>query len=98
MTAKLIFIEPLNQQNFELLFRIWYVFLLSHVGYLGICIELIWNYLPLFFIILRVYTLYSNFVCISTILNTRFEALVAGMIIALGCLVSSGAVSWVVPT
>ena len=87
----------MNQQNFELLFRIGYVFLLSHVGYLGIAIELIWNYIPLFFIILRVYTLYSNFVCISSILNTRLEMLVALGIIALGCLVSSCAVQHFVP-
>ena len=79
----------MNQQNFELLCRIWYVFLLSHIGYLGICIELIWNYLPLFFVILRVYTLYSNFVCISSILNTRLEKVVAIGIIVLGCLASS---------
>jgi len=87
----------MNQQNFELLFRIGYVFLLSHVGYLGIAIELIWNYIPLFFIILRVYTFYSNFVCISSILNTRLEMLVALGIIALGCLVSSFAVQHFVP-
>jgi hypothetical protein len=87
----------MNQQNFELLFRIGYVFLLSHVGFLGIAIELIWNYIPLFFIILRVYTLYSNFVCISSILNTRLEMLVALGIIALGCLMSSFAVQQIVP-
>ena len=87
----------MNQQNFELLFRIGYVLLLSHLGYLGIAIELIWNYLPLFFVILRVYTLYSNFVCISSILNTRFEMLLAIGIIALGCLVSNFAVTFFVP-
>jgi ABC-type Mn2+/Zn2+ transport system permease subunit len=74
-----------------------YVFLLSHVGYLGIIIEIIWNYMPLFFVILRVYTLYSNFVCISSILNTRLEKVVAIGIIALGCLASTLAVQYFVP-
>jgi hypothetical protein len=94
----LIIIEPnMNQQNFELFCRIWYVFLLSHIGYLGICIELIWNYLPLFFVILRVYTLYSNFVCISSIMNNRLEKVVAIGIIVLGCLASNFAVQHFMP-
>jgi hypothetical protein len=55
---------------------------------LGICVEVIWNYIPLFFIILKAYNLYSNFICISSILNTRLENLIAGFIIVGGCLVS----------
>jgi hypothetical protein len=68
--------------NFELLFRIWYVLMISHIGFLGVIIECIWNYQPLFFDLLRIYNLYSNFVCISSILNTRFENLIAFLIIS----------------
>ena len=88
------FIEPSqNKQNFELFTRILYVLLVSHIGYLGIAIEIVWNYLPMFFVILRLYWLYSNFVCISSILNMRFEQIYAALIIIFGCVVSNLAVT-----
>jgi hypothetical protein len=52
----------------------------------------IWNYQPHFFVILRLYNLYSNYICISSILNTRLEKVIAGVIIAGACLVSHLAV------
>lgn len=55
----------------------WYTFILSNIGCLGICIEVIWNYQPIFFVIIKMYNLYSNFICISSVLNTKLENLAA---------------------
>jgi hypothetical protein len=56
---------------------------------MGVVIEIIWNYLPIFFVVLRIYSLYSNFICISSILNMRFESLYAAIIILFGFLTSN---------
>ena len=69
--------------------RITYVFLVSHISYMGIVIEIIWNYLPIFFVVLRIFTFYSNFICISSILNMRFETVYAFLIILFGYLTSN---------
>jgi hypothetical protein len=56
---------------------------------MGVVIEIIWNYLPIFFVVLRMYSFYSNFICISSILNMRFETVYAFLIILFGYLTSS---------
>ena len=64
-----------------------YIIFLSHIGYLGIFIEIIWNYIPTFFVILEFYNFYSNFICISSILNNRLEKVFAFVIIYLAYLI-----------
>lgn len=76
----------------------WYAFILSNIGYLGICIEVIWNYQPLFFVIIKGYGLYSNFICISSILNTKFENLIAAAIIVGACIASQLALAFYTST
>ena len=76
------------QQNFELFFRIMYVILLSHIGYLGIFFEIVWNYNPYFFIYLRWFTTYSNYICVSAILNNRLEKIIAVVSIYLSLLIA----------
>lgn len=56
--------------------------------------EVIWNYIPLFFIIIKAYNLYSNFICVSSVLNTRLENLIAAGIIVGACVVSQLAVTF----
>ncbi|TNV73643.1 hypothetical protein FGO68_gene7421 [Halteria grandinella] len=82
-----------NVQNFELLMRIWYVFILSNVGLLGIGIEVVWNYPPLFFVILRTYSFYSNFICIGAIINLQIEKLISVFIIMAGYFASQACLS-----
>ena len=72
--------------------------MISHIGYLGVTIEVIWNYQPLFFVIMRFYNLYSNYVCISSILNTHLEKPISIFIISTGCLVSYAAVAFYTST
>jgi hypothetical protein len=56
---------------------------------MGVVIEIIWNYLPIFFVVLRMYSVYSNYICISSILNMRFESLYAAIIIFAGFIMSN---------
>lgn len=73
--------------------RIWYVFILSNVGLLGIGIEVVWSYPPLFFVILRSYSFYSNFICIGSIINLQIEKLVSLLIIITGYFASQACLS-----
>lgn len=50
--------------------------------------EIIWNYNPVFFVVIEWYNLYSNFICISAILNSKFEKFVAIFIIYISILIS----------
>ncbi|CDW83564.1 UNKNOWN [Stylonychia lemnae] len=80
--------QKTNQQKFQLFIRVFYVILLSHVGYLGIFMEIIWNYNPVFFTVLDWYNIYSNFICISAILNNRLEKFIAITIIYISIIIS----------
>lgn len=55
---------------------------------------MIWNYQPLFFMIIRLYNLYSNFISISSILNIKLEKVAALGIIAGACLASHAALAF----
>jgi hypothetical protein len=76
--------------------RVWYVIIVSHIGYLGVFIEVIWNYQPIFFIILRIYNFYSNFICISSVLNNKLENLFATIIIVIAYLASWATVAFLI--
>lgn len=76
--------------------RIWYVIITSHIGYIAIFIEVIWRYPPSFFILLRIYNLYSNFICISSVLNNKLEKLISAVILAIGYLASYAMVAFVI--
>eukprot|EP00347_Sterkiella_histriomuscorum_P000330 403376291 len=77
-----------NQLNFELFMRVLYVIQISHIGYLGIFMEIIWNYNPIFYVVIEWYNIYSNFICISAILNNKFEKFIAIFMIYMSILIS----------
>ena len=71
-----------NHQNFELFMRLWYVILLSHYSYFGVFIEVIWNYTQKYFAFVLLNNLFSNYVCLSAVLNIpKYEKLVTLIII-----------------
>ena len=63
--------------------RIWFNLMLSQVAVLGIVVMIVWNYNPKFYIILQVYSLYSQFCCVHSILNTTHEHILALIILVL---------------
>jgi hypothetical protein len=60
---------------------------------MGICIEAIWNYQTLFFLICSGYNFYSNFICIGSVINLYYEKAVSLLIILCGYFASQAAVS-----
>lgn len=71
-----------------MLLRIMYVITISHIGYIGIMIAIIWNFNQTLIELMQMYNLYSNFICISAVLNSKIEKIISGFIVVLACLVS----------
>lgn len=63
--------------------RLWLVLTLSQIGYTGIIIQTIWNYNHKFLQILNAYSVYSTYVCLTAIINSKFEAYISIFIIAM---------------
>ena len=61
---------------------------LAHYSYMGILVQIIWNYFPYFFFLVKMNNFYSNFICVSSILNNRLEKLVTIIIILFSYLAS----------
>ncbi len=53
--------------------RVWLLLILSQIGYCGIIVQVVWNYNPKFYVILEVYALYSTFVALTAMINSRWE-------------------------
>jgi hypothetical protein len=54
----------------RLFWRLWLSLVLSQVVYLGVSILIIWNYSPVFFEVVKFYSIYSSFICVRAIANS----------------------------
>lgn len=68
--------------------RIWLCLILSQIASCGVIVMIIWNYNPKFYNILNVYNFYSTYVCVSAIINSKYEMYIAAVICGLALVVS----------
>lgn len=63
--------------------RIWLVLILSQIGYTCIIVQIVWNYNQKFLQILHVYSFYSTYVCLTAIINSKYESYISALIIVI---------------
>lgn len=68
--------------------RLWLVLIVSQVVYVGVAIVIVWNYNIVFFRLLKLYSFYSAYVCLKSIINSKYELYIGIILLSLAYLIS----------
>jgi hypothetical protein len=59
------------------------VLVISQIAYLGIVVQIIWNYNHKFTLMLQYYTVYQIYTCLCAVLNSRYEQYISALILTI---------------
>jgi phosphate starvation-inducible membrane PsiE len=68
--------------------RIWFPLILSQMSTCGIVAMIIWSYDTKFYQILNGYSLYSSYVCVRAIINSKHESIISIIIVGMALLIT----------
>ena len=87
----LVYIFKLYQSHYKLqanfmALRVWYCLIFSQIGFAGALVMIIWNYNKRFQMMVDFYNIYSSYICLVSIINSKHENKIAAVIVTISFL------------